>query len=272
MANRSLANDIISDIAEEDLDANIPSHMVLLLAVKAGAVNFVRGHLFSPNDSTLKLTPDRIFRLLYRSVKHLLREHLGVWYHENDRLGKLLEFFRSPGEFRCEANGLRIWAITQCYGLATALKHSIQNKPLFVDGQLVSHLHDATCDRNEIDMFGSNGNIGWNSTRLRAGGESESRDSGFAIGELSYSPPGIDGIFPKSDIWCLGCLYLDLVTWLILGPRGYHDFLQSRMDERGAWYIKTDQFFKVVETGSGGTHRVINDCVINVSHPQSQLC
>ena len=33
---------------------------------------------------------------------------------------------------------------------------------------------------------------------------------------------------PLSDVWELGCLFLDFATWLVTGPKGYEDFTNNR--------------------------------------------
>lgn len=33
---------------------------------------------------------------------------------------------------------------------------------------------------------------------------------------------------PLSDVWELGCLFLDFATWLVTGPKGYKEFTKSR--------------------------------------------
>ncbi|KAI1456385.1 prion-inhibition and propagation-domain-containing protein [Annulohypoxylon moriforme] len=69
-------------------DASVVPRTVLLLAVEAGAVNFVKGHLSSQHNSRL-LVPrsNMVSRLLYHSVSFSLIGHNTIWQYENDRLG-----------------------------------------------------------------------------------------------------------------------------------------------------------------------------------------
>ncbi|RDA86389.1 hypothetical protein CP532_1070 [Ophiocordyceps camponoti-leonardi (nom. inval.)] len=54
----------------------------------------------------------------------------------------------------------------------------------------------------------------------------------------------------KSDIWSLGCVYLNFVTWLLRGSRGVEEFSLQRLDEHGAG-LQVNSFFKM--TGDGRT-------------------
>lgn len=50
----------------------------------------------------------------------------------------------------------------------------------------------------------------------------------------TYRPPETDlqgYVSQNFDIWCLGCLYLDFVTWAILGWQGIEEFKKGRMKE-----------------------------------------
>ncbi|KAK8034542.1 hypothetical protein PG993_009537 [Apiospora rasikravindrae] len=68
---------------------------------------------------------------------------------------------------------------------------------------------------------------------------------------LTYRAPEAEAdrpdnrLSPRYDIWCLGCLYLDMVTWLLLGPEGIDEFSDNRSREKG--YLSsfnTDIFWK----------------------------
>ncbi|KAK7966583.1 uncharacterized protein PG986_000860 [Apiospora aurea] len=56
---------------------------------------------------------------------------------------------------------------------------------------------------------------------------------------LTYRAPEAEAnqpdnrLSPRYDIWCLGCLYLDMVTWLLLGPEGLDEFSDNRSREKG---------------------------------------
>ena len=67
----------------------------------------------------------------------------------------------------------------------------------------------------------------------------------------SYRPPEIDledGIIGRSyDIWTLGCLYLELITWLLGGWNLVKEFKRERMAFDPMWFdTHTDTFFEIV--------------------------
>jgi serine/threonine protein kinase len=74
----------------------------------------------------------------------------------------------------------------------------------------------------------------------------------------SYRPPECDTeggtIGPSFDIWTLGCLYLEFITWLIGGWALVQQFSDKRMSTDPGWYvIETDTFFELVQC-SGNKH------------------
>ena len=56
-------------------------------------------------------------------------------------------------------------------------------------------------------------------------------------------------VCPESDIWSLGCIFLDFATWCLSGCDGYEEFSQMRAEEmdQGCWY-RSDHFFKFDES------------------------
>ncbi|KAL1865018.1 hypothetical protein Daus18300_007365 [Diaporthe australafricana] len=57
------------------------------------------------------------------------------------------------------------------------------------------------------------------------------QDINIKIGASAYKPPEAHLIYPVSqslDIWTMGCLFLDFVTWLLLGDNGRQEFGRRR--------------------------------------------
>lgn len=51
----------------------------------------------------------------------------------------------------------------------------------------------------------------------------------------TYRPPEHNPEEPvhlNYDVWCLGCFYLDFITWFLLGLTGLEDFDEDRLDEQ----------------------------------------
>jgi serine/threonine protein kinase len=69
---------------------------------------------------------------------------------------------------------------------------------------------------------------------------------------MSYRPPECDlkdgQIGQSYDIWTLGCLYLEFITWLLGGWGLVKEFEKKRMSFDPMWYdMDTDAFFELVQ-------------------------
>lgn len=67
---------------------------------------------------------------------------------------------------------------------------------------------------------------------------------------MSYRPPECDlrdgKVGPSYDIWTLGCLYLEFITWLLGGWNLVKEFEKKRMSFDPIWYcMSTDTFFEL---------------------------
>jgi serine/threonine protein kinase len=93
----------------------------------------------------------------------------------------------------------------------------------------------------------------------------------------SYRPPECDlqgGVIGRSyDIWTLGCLYLEFITWLLGGWNLVQDFTRRRTSLDKMWLdMKTDTFFEIVKCSVTGTPgAVIKMAVTTVSHTLPEL-
>lgn len=70
----------------------------------------------------------------------------------------------------------------------------------------------------------------------------------------NYRPPECDLlgelIGPSYDIWTLGCVYLEFVTWLLGGWKLVEEFTRNRLSFDRALLMDSDTFFEI-EEGSG---------------------
>lgn len=83
----------------------------------------------------------------------------------------------------------------------------------------------------------------------------------------NYRPPECDLqgelIGPSYDIWTMGCVYLEFVTWLLGGWTLVEDFTRKRVSFDRALHMPTDTFFEIEE----GTEKAkIKSSVTDVSH------
>lgn len=68
---------------------------------------------------------------------------------------------------------------------------------------------------------------------------------------MSYRPPESDIVGGKigqsSDIWTLGCLYLEFITWLLGGIKLVNEFTMKRRQFDRMWHMDSATFFEIVE-------------------------
>lgn len=84
---------------------------------------------------------------------------------------------------------------------------------------------------------------------------------------LTYAPPEWDlkeDISRPFDIWSLGCVYLEFLTWALLGSRGIMNFRTNRSNETGSRKkFVTDNFYSVQGVGEA-RHAIVKVSVQNV--------
>jgi len=87
---------------------------------------------------------------------------------------------------------------------------------------------------------------------------------------VTYRPPECDQpnaiIRQEYDMWCIGCVFLELVTWMLGGARLLIKFGKERISpdyfQNG---IPTDTFFQVIEPVTENLDVKVKDKVIQVS-------
>lgn len=148
------------------------------------------------------------------------------------------------------------WAIEQCRGLAEALS-SLHRERVDPEG-----LNDDRGFYRHGDIKPSNILIFGTGTEDAIGGSLVLADFGLArihnrrtqsrqmsdlvFGTVTYeAPEAAQRLGARSravDIWSLGCVYLEFLTWFLLGPNGYNEFADKRLaaDEHG---FDTDTFY-----------------------------
>lgn len=69
------------------------------------------------------------------------------------------------------------------------------------------------------------------------------------------------------DIWSLGCIFLEFITWVLLGAEGLDGFSQKRTLDGGSRdpRISLDNFYTVIKEGDR-THAVVKPSVLSVSN------
>ncbi|KAK9424981.1 putative Protein kinase domain-containing protein [Seiridium unicorne] len=186
-----------------------------------------------------------------------------------------------------------LWVAKQCAGLADGLAEIHVVRPLLSEK---SGIRNPTWEVNDINdddkNFGRHGDIKpenvllFHNDRNNEGNQDKGtlklcdfgltvfhslksksldRASGIAL-PLTYNAPEADSdrtISRRYDTWCLGCLYLELITWLLLGVRGLNEFKDKRRGERGARHnFLSDQFFKLRDSKKG-RYGIRKNAVVN---------
>lgn len=97
------------------------------------------------------------------------------------------------------------------------------------------------------------------------------RKTGNVVASPSYRSPEFDTdkslIGPSYDVWALGCVYLEFITWILGGYDLVSDFQQSRKTRDPGWHgITTDTFFVInKEQGTKAGCASLKESVLCVS-------
>ncbi|KAK0614872.1 kinase-like domain-containing protein [Bombardia bombarda] len=161
-----------------------------------------------------------------------------------------------------EAEGARIprcvWMAEQCYFVARALMHVHKER-----GQL---LRLSDIDENKHELFGRHGDVKADNI-LWFEGEDILVMTDFGLGRLhtkysrsvvdpklldksaTYRAPEFDlrqGLISRaSDIFSLGCMYLEFVTWYLEGWDSVRELFPEQRIEEDVHKIESDTFFKI---------------------------
>lgn len=221
------------------------------------------------------------------TFKHKGKYHL-IFPYADANLRTYWEVRPSPSFDRATV----LWSLRQMTGIAHALD-SIHNftvtYPLSVDGK-VRLQQDAKLwvDENE-QLFGRHGdikpeNILWfkkapeieddNGVLQIADfglGRFHGRDSRSQVnpdgilGSPTYEPPECKLYRPVSrayDIWSLGCLFLEFVTWLLKGSAEIEGFSNFRGRLAVSTLIDDDNFYTIIKDPSGEPDATVREEVV----------
>lgn len=177
------------------------------------------------------------------------------------------------------------WVARQCHGLALALSklHDIQPSPSTSEKTSSSSLHGNIKPTNllwfrprnttgrDLDESGVLRISEYGASSMQRVDSWQPRD--LCGGTVTYLPPEaeIDGYAhgsTSSDIWSLGCVFLELLCWLVLGSdETLATFPQSR--RQGRWKrtdtTLPDTFYHIISSDSGyPTKAAVNPAVTQV--------
>ena len=130
------------------------------------------------------------------------------------------------------------WLLKECIGLADGLAH-IHGHGL--DGHSGGFLH-ADIKPENILAFSTPNPTSPVHLKFADFGDSLALDSKGQVNKLfiahtmTYRPPEKDleneMATASWDVWCLGCVYLEFITWFLLGCNGLDDFQEERTREQ----------------------------------------
>jgi serine/threonine protein kinase len=175
------------------------------------------------------------------------------------------------------------WLIKQCVGIATSLRRIHRVADSFHGEEQSNSLNVPSSHNQGGDKsWGRHGdikpeNILWFKQRnllvisdfglsrfhTKHSKSADPYDSLFGI-SATYRAPECDlrlNINQKYDIWALGCVFLEFISWFVL-DNTIDDFVTARVhdDERGN--IQEDKFFTIINDEAK-----VKDSVLMVSHP-----
>jgi serine/threonine protein kinase len=175
-----------------------------------------------------------------------------------------------------------IWLAEQCEGIADGLSkiHCYETTSSKIDGGQLFGRHGDIKPENILWFRDSNKpedkgvlkicDFGLAEFNTRSSRSNKPRYK--VANSPTYRPPECDikgGVISRSyDIWTLGCLYLDFITWLLGGEYLFRKFSRERKGYvPNAPYVQEDTFFELVqETNNGATHGVVKPAVTKVSY------
>ncbi|KAL2824479.1 kinase-like domain-containing protein [Aspergillus cavernicola] len=163
--------------------------------------------------------------------------------------GNLRDYWEKNPRFVLRPRFLK-WSLEQIVGIASGL----------------AFFHEFTSPTTRMACYGRHGNIKaqnilWFRDRnilkiadlgvanVRGKGSRSNASASNIVVSPTYSPPDVErkhSISRKWDIWGLGCLYLEFITYLVLGPNAIDEFSDKRCD--GSNEIRefyTDSFYSV---------------------------
>jgi serine/threonine protein kinase len=197
---------------------------------------------------------------LHAAFKHGDRPCLLFKWAQGGSLSELMEM--NPYELRLSGTQLYEWIVLQMTGLAEGL----------------CGMHDAHddlsrwCIDGKEDFYGIHGDVkpdnilrftdrdpagrlvlsDFGLTRFHTKASRSHRRGNGPVSPTYASPEHNDyicGVSRRSDVWALGCVYTEMLTWAIQGPEAHKLYECARLSEddvgrqKGTWHM--DRFFGI---------------------------
>jgi hypothetical protein len=221
----------------------------------------------------------------------------------------LLGYWKTVNSIPSQDKETSMWLATQCHGLADALSRihrydtlsaTLLHPTSFARNGLTET--GRTTSGNPLKLFGRHGdikpnNILWfpeqngrhgilkiadfGSVHFSTRDSVSSKDRNPIPNSATYQPPEWDlddvrMLRSSYDIWTLGCVYLEFITWFLGGYELLVDFAAKRQAADWRWWdipeIQTDTFFTIEKDQWGSKKAKVKDPVLQVGvSPRSKL-
>lgn len=171
-----------------------------------------------------------------------------------------------------------MWIFEQFHGISSALHH-IPKPRLNQEGKRIFGRHGDLKPQNDL-WFPSDGDdesrghrvlkiTYFGLTEFSRTEEPQSVGDSIAM-TIIYRPPELDdieGMISQSfDIWTMGCMFLEFITWYLLGKKGVHDFVRERCTDDPSLGIASDAFFTIQNKTSGSSYvGMVKPAVLEIS-------
>ena len=98
---------------------------------------------------------------------------------------------------------------------------------------------------------------------------SKSKSRSQLANTMTYRPPECD-LQPKIirqsyDIWCLGCVYMEFITWMLGGVELWEEFAMKRLSWDIFQQARSDTFFELVKSDTDEVSAMVKKAVTEVS-------
>lgn len=271
-------------------------HNFHMLPGKTGQAFFAVKRLHSQNKQAFEREVEMLNKFSSNKHDHLIS--LLATYEQFDRFflvfdwaeADLQAYWRKANSSPSFDKQTVLWMARQCKGIANGIIKIHEHQSIYAKT-------DSDREANNNVVFGHHGDIKPENVLWFAEEGQEDRKAGgtlklsdFGLAEVSvhrtvsmapkskwgvslgYRAPEADlqrgaAIGRSYDIWTLGCLYLEFITWILGGSQLLDEFMEARKARDATWHdIETHTFFELkVDRGTSEPIAVIKPAVTKVS-------
>ncbi|XDG06216.1 hypothetical protein ABKA04_005831 [Annulohypoxylon sp. FPYF3050] len=231
---------------------------------------FALKRLRSQSSTDFKLEVDALRKYDSGIKQHLLP--LLATFEKHDDSGQFSMLFpRANGDLRHlwetqlisdSDTSLEFWMAEQCHGLVRTL--SMLHQDGIIDDRPEAHGRHGDIKAANILWFAESNTLGPHGWRLvladfglttfHRAATISAHTAAKLQRTVTYQAPEFEiygrKASRKSDIWALGCTFLDFITWLVLGYEAVNDEFPTRRAEKDRFDISEDKFYHLILDGT----------------------